>query len=162
MTHKICKHCQPVRDPLLEPYAWRVWPAVELASLQEASQQLVGAHDFAAFGTSPQAAGQTVRVVLQAGWKLEQPYLVFEITAQAFLYHMVRRLVFMQVAVAQGKLSRQALQQALKTSSATLPGEGAGSDAGFRLVHGLAPAQGLVLTEVHYPTEALRGAEDKN
>src|SRR4030042_5667518 len=31
-------YCQPVRDPLLEPYAWRVWPAVDINLLQEVAR----------------------------------------------------------------------------------------------------------------------------
>jgi tRNA pseudouridine38-40 synthase len=153
-------YCQPVRDPLLEPYAWRVWPAVDLTTLREAVLPLQGTHDFAAFGTSPQVGGHTVRVVLQCEWKPILPYLVFEITAQAFLYHMVRRLVFMQIAIAQGKLSTDDLLQALQTGKEVSTNERLGSVASFRLVHGLAPAQGLVLAEVHYPVEALRMDED--
>ena len=154
-------YCQPVRDPLLEPYSWRVWPAVELARLQEAAQLLAGTHDFSAFGTPPQAGGHTVRVVLAAGWKLEQPYLVFEVTAQAFLYHMVRRLVFMQVAIAQGRLSLGELHQALQTGRDVTPDEKLGTVGAYRFVHGLAPARGLVLAEVHYLPEAMRVKEDE-
>jgi tRNA pseudouridine38-40 synthase len=154
-------YCQPMREPLLEPYAWRIWPAVDIDILQEVAQPLIGTHDFGAFGTSPQAGGNTVRVVLQADWKLEAPYIVFEITAQAFLYHMVRRVVFMQVIIARGKLSVEELQQALKTGSAFNARGVQDQYPSSRLVHGLAPAQGLILAEVHYPIEALRLVEDK-
>jgi tRNA pseudouridine38-40 synthase len=156
-------YCQPLRDPLLEPYAWRVWPSVELTGLQKAVQPLIGSHDFAAFGTPPQTGGNTVRVVLSAKWYAQVPYLTFEITAQAFLYHMVRRIVFTLVSIAQGKLAIANLQQALDSDGdhvdqgAQLAEAQLASD---RLVHGLAPAQGLILAEVHYPPEALRMAED--
>ncbi len=153
-------YCQPVRDPLLEPYAWRVWPAIELEGLQAAAGLLPGTHDFGAFGTPPQAGGHTVRVVLQSAWRQESPYLVFEISGQAFLYHMVRRLVFIQVAIAQGNLALDALSQALQTGTELNPDKRMGGVAVYRLVHGLAPAQGLVLAEVRYPPEAERGAED--
>ncbi len=153
-------YCQHVRDPLLEPYAWRVWPAVQLSSLQAACLPLAGTHDFVAFGKAPQAGGHTTRVILQAGWKQEQPYLEFEITGQAFLYHMVRRLVFMQVAIAQGMLGMDALQQALQPGTNANRVDGNTTIGHPKLVHGLAPAQGLVLAEVHYPPEAVHGAED--
>jgi tRNA pseudouridine38-40 synthase len=154
-------YCQPVRDPLLEPYAWRVWPEVELTSLQNAASPLAGTHDFGAFGTPPQSGGHTVRVVLQAGWRAESLYLVFEITGQAFLYHMVRRMVFMQVAIAQGKLSMDELHQVLRSGKElSLRGE-PDISPGNRRVHGLAPAQGLVLAEVHYAPEAMSLSEDK-
>ena len=154
-------YCQEFRQPLLEPYAWRVWPAVDVNRLNEAARPLAGVHDFGAFGTPPHSGGTTSRVVLQAEWKLAAPYLVFEITGQAFLYHMVRHIVFTQVMIAQGKLTVPGLQNALKT----------GSDLGFQAaqadnlsshwVHGLAPAQGLILEEVFYPPETLQMAEDK-
>ncbi len=153
-------YSQPVRDPLLEPYAWRVWPAPDLDVLYSASQRLVGTHDFGAFGTPPQSEGTTTRVVLQAGWEEQPPYLVFAITAQAFLYHMVRRLVHMQVMIGSGKLIVDDLQLALDTGSDLDACAGRSKSASSRLVHGLAPARGLILAEVHYPPEALELAED--
>ncbi len=155
-------YCQPVRQPLLEPYAWRVWPAVELSCLCEAAQPLVGTHDFGAFGSSPQQRGSTTRVVLQADWVQESPYIVFEITAQAFLYHMVRRIVYMQVMIAQGKLTMNDLQHALDSGADVRFQVGQVQNPAKRLVHGLAPAQGLILAEVEYPPEAFRLVEDNN
>ncbi len=35
-------YCQPVREPLLEPYAWRVWPAVDIKPCKEAASPLIG------------------------------------------------------------------------------------------------------------------------
>jgi tRNA pseudouridine38-40 synthase len=155
-------YCQPVREPLLESYAWRVWPVVNLAALQEAAQPLVGTHDFGAFGTSPQSGGNTNRVVLEATWKPEAPYFVFDITGQAFLYHMVRHIVFMQVMIAQGKLTVAELQQALNTGSDFSVQAEQAHKPSNHLVHGLAPAQGLILAEVHYPPESFQMAEDNN
>lgn len=154
-------YCQPVRNPLLEPYAWHVWPAVDINILQEAACPLIGTHDFGAFGTSPQTGGNTVRLVLQADWKEEASYLVFEIAAQAFLYHMVRRVVFMQVMIAEGKLPMEELHQALKTGSDINTRGEQSQNPSDRLVHGLAPAQGLILAEVYYPPETFRLVEDK-
>src|SRR4030042_637636 len=62
-------YCQPVREPLLEPYAWRVWPAVDVKLLCEEAPPSIGSFDFSAFGTPPQTGGHTVRCVLQAVWK---------------------------------------------------------------------------------------------
>jgi tRNA pseudouridine38-40 synthase len=153
-------YCQPVRDPLLEPYAWRIWPAVELPCLREIAQPLIGTHDFSYFGTPPQTGGNTVRHVLESDWKQEAPFLVYEIVAHAFLYHMVRRIVFMQVRIAQEKLELTDLVDALKHGSSNAVAEAIKADPSKRLVHGLAPAQGLILAEVHYPEEAFRLDED--
>jgi tRNA pseudouridine38-40 synthase len=127
-----------VRDPLIERYAWRVWPPADLTTLRQAAAHLPGKHDFAAFGTPPRPKSSTGRTVLAASWEAQAPFLVFEITAHAFLYHMVRRLVHMQVLIGQGHLEPQALLQALSPGSAAPP------------IHGLAPACGLALAEVSY------------
>ena len=153
-------YCQPVRDPLLEPYAWRVWSAVDLNTLREAARPLVGTHDFGAFGTPAQSGGNTVRSVLESDWRQEAPYLVFEIVGHAFLYHMVRRVVFMQARIAQGKLDITDLLQALVPGFNNGVARARDVASTKRLVHGLAPAQGLVLAEVHYPPEVVRLDED--
>jgi len=146
-------YCQPVRQPLLDRYAWRVWPAAELSCLQEAASLLIGTHDFAAFGTPPHPASSTVRTVFQAKWWEQSPHLVFEITAQAFLYHMVRRLVHMQVQVGQGRLETETIRQ-------TLPMPQEQPEKGNLLRHGLAPACGLTLIAVGYPAEVLSLDDD--
>jgi tRNA pseudouridine38-40 synthase len=151
--------CQPVRNPLLERYAWRVWPAVELPLLKKSAGLLVGTHDFAAFGSplkrpsqrTPHARSKTVRTVFEAFWIEKPPFLVFEITANAFLYHMVRRLVHVQVMVGQGILSPDAVLTALGKPQVLE------EKPQPPLVHGLAPAQGLTLVEVKYPLEKLNG-----
>ncbi len=128
----------PERDPLRDRYAWRVWPPCDWQSLQAAARLLPGVHDFAAFGAPLRAGGSTIRTVLQAGWqrKDEDGSLLFQVTANAFLYHMVRRMVFVQVLVGQQRLDLEDLQQAVEHASPLTPG--------------LAPPEGLVLKAVHY------------
>jgi len=134
-------YCQPLRDPLKDRYAWRVWPAPHIDLLRQAASYLPGTHDFAAFGTPPRTHGTTIRTVFQADWQVQDLDLQFEITANAFLYHMVRRLVFLQVAVGQARLSLEVMPQSLQP-----PGNRS-------LVKGLAPSQGLRLVEVYYPED---------
>jgi tRNA pseudouridine38-40 synthase len=129
-------YCQPDRHPLKDRYAWRVWPALDLDRLQAAARLFTGAHDFAAFGTPPRPDGSTVRIVYRAGWKAQASGLLFEVSANAFLYHMVRRLVFLQVLVGQKQLSLEALERAITAAQPQTPG--------------LAPPHGLVLAEVRY------------
>jgi tRNA pseudouridine38-40 synthase len=133
--------CEPVRNPLRERYAWRVWPGVEPERLHRAASYLLGEHDFAAFGAPPRTGGKTVRKVFQAGWSEASDGLTFEIVANAFLYHMVRRLVWFQVTVGQGELEPDAVCVSLERATPNL-------------VKGLAPSQGLTLVEVIYdPSE---------
>lgn len=130
--------CGNVRQPLRERYAWRVWPPVLVEVLHEAASYLVGKHDFSAFGTATQPGGSTIREMFSSSWQKDDQDLVFEITGNAFLYHMVRRLVSFQVEVGQGERKPSEIKSLL-----------AGEQG--ELVQGLAPAQGLVLNEVIYP-----------
>lgn len=135
--------CQPVRDPLREKLAWRIWPAVDGECLVQTAALLIGKHDFAAFGSPTTPKGTTVRTVTKAEWRsVSADEWQFEVQADAFLYRMVRRLVFVQVAVAQGKASvetvaRSFVEQAHGTGKVNLPS-------------GTAPAHGLTLVEVTY------------
>lgn len=134
--------CQEVRDPLRERYAWRVWPPV--SDLAPLAVLWPGSHDFAAFGSPTTPKGSTVRTVYSAEWRSGGDEWTFEIEADAFLYRMVRRLVYLQVAVGQGRLSAETLASALGSRRPVREG------AQERLPGGLAPPGGLMLVEVKY------------
>src|SRR5512142_1930207 len=98
--------CQPLRDPLRERFAWRVWPPVNGDAFANTAKLFLGTHDFSAFGSPTTPRGGTVRTVTNAEWsqtRAAKDEWRFEVQANAFLYRMVRRLVFVQVAVAQGR-----------------------------------------------------------
>lgn len=135
-TYRYRIYCDGTRNPLLDRYAWRVWPAVDLELLQSAATLLVGTHDFAAFGAPPQTGGSTLRTVYAASWKSNAGELEFEVSANAFLYHMVRRIVFLQVLVGKNQLSLEDLSRAIRQAELLTPG--------------LAPPNGLYLMEVGY------------
>ena len=88
-----------------------------------------------------------MRTVMNAFWQAKEDEWHFEVQANAFLYRMVRRLVFIQVAVAQGKISVEAIAH-------SLAGQADGTERS-ELPSGLAPAHGLTLVEVTYPTEVI-------
>lgn len=138
---------EEVRDPLRERYAWRVWPPADLSKLQQTAAILIGRHDFAAFGTAPKPGSSTMRTVLQANWQADGSSAVFEVQADAFLYHMVRRMVGLQVAVGQGKYSLEYVISLLDQSVA--------QDAHLLQVQVMAEPQGLFLAEVCYPAHLM-------
>jgi len=136
--------CQSLRDPIRERFAWRVWPAINENALASSAKVFLGTHDFSAFGSPTTPKGTTVRTVLKAEWtQVEKDEWHFEVQADAFLYRMVRRLVFVQVAVAQGKVSAKTIARSLAKQA---PAE-TGSE---KIPAGLAPAHGLTLVEVTY------------
>jgi tRNA pseudouridine38-40 synthase len=130
--------CQALRDPLRERYAWRIFPAVNVSILDEAARLFLGKHDFAAFGTPPRPESSSVRTVMKAEWQNRGDEWFFEVQADAFLYRMVRKIVHVQVAVGQGRISAQVVAAALEGNPQGIPG-------------GIAPANGLTLVEVTYP-----------
>ncbi|HUH98425.1 MAG TPA: tRNA pseudouridine(38-40) synthase TruA [Anaerolineales bacterium] len=132
-------YCQTVRDPLREKMAWRIWPPVSGEGLVETAKILLGRHDFSAFGSPSREQSSTVRTVLDSAWQRSGDEWQYEVRADAFLYRMVRRLVFVQVAVAQGKVLKETVAEALERprSKKEIPA-------------GLAPAHGLTLVEVAY------------
>lgn len=135
--------CQPLRDPLRERFAWRVYPAVDISLLEQTAQLFLGTHDFFAFGSPTTPRGTTVRTVTKAAWtQTGGDEWQFEVQADAFLYRMVRRMVFLQVAAAQGKVSVEVIARSLA--------EQAAAESRSVLPAGLAPAHGLTLTAVEY------------
>lgn len=135
-------YCRPDRHPLLDRFRWRVWPAVNLADLQTAARLLRGTHDFSAFGAPMRPGGSTVRTVYQTEWGLDEDGMHFTVTANAFLYHMVRRMVYVQVQAAQHRLGLDELESGVRQAVALPPG--------------LADPQGLCLIEVLFERQSLQ------
>jgi tRNA pseudouridine38-40 synthase len=129
---------KPIRDPLREKFAWHVWTKFDPQALQENANIFLGKHDFSAFGSKTSDAGTTIRTVTKCQWKKKaNGEWQFEVSADAFLYRMVRRMVFVQISLAQGKCSLKDVEQALAKKQVKLPS-------------GLAPAHGLTLIKVDY------------
>lgn len=134
--------CSGVRDPLRERYAWRVWP--EVADLTSLASIWSGTHDFTLFGSAPRPGGNTFRTVLSSQWQRSGDEWIFDIEANAFLYRMVRRLVYVQVAVGQARITTDIVAWALDGSPSVRKA------AQGQIPSGLAPACGLTLVEVCY------------
>ncbi len=128
--------CQRDRDPLRERYAWRIFPEVDGEILHSLAAMLPGKHNFAAFGSPPRAGGSTERHLMCASWKKQEDEWIFEVQANAFLYHMVRRLVLTQVVIAQNQIPVEKFARALAEQ--------------VEVTSGIAPSNGLNLVEVSY------------
>lgn len=125
------------RDPLQERYMWRVWPKVDVRIMKKTSRQLIGSHDFAAFGRPHQPGGSTIRQISKADWNKKENKLIFRLEGNAFLYHMVRHIVMVLVRIGQKIDPADIIKEYLDDPQ--------GSEA-----QGLAPAAGLSLIEVKY------------
>ncbi len=128
------------RQPLLRHRAWHVHKTLDLDAMQQAASLLLGEHDFATFGQPPQGE-VTIRTVFRSEWSHHpQTYgalLVYRVEANAFLQHMVRRVVGMLVEVGRGALTTGDFATAFRA-------------ANIALAKTMAPPQGLVLEAVSY------------
>jgi tRNA pseudouridine38-40 synthase len=128
------------RNPLKERYAWRIEQLVKPKLLDRAAKALIGLHDFGEFGRAMQPGKTTVRTVFEANWKEKiDGGLEFEVVADAFLYHMVRRMVYLQVLVGRNRLDLHEYKEAIRTKKKVTPG--------------MAPPNGLCLVKVFYNQE---------
>jgi tRNA pseudouridine38-40 synthase len=130
---------QPWPSVLERRYTYHVKTRLDVAAMQRASRFLLGSHDFASFGKPPQG-NNTVREVLQASWSESGSRLTFEITANAFLYRMVRNIVGTLLEVGSGRLAATKIIKILDACD-------------LRRSASPAPAHGLCLVKVSYPED---------
>lgn len=115
------------------------WPRpLDLEALREASGQLLGLHDFAAFCKRRDGA-TTVRTLLQLDWARED-VLVATVRADAFCHSMVRSLVGALLGVGEGRRTPDWPARLLTATARA-------SDVV------VAPAHGLTLVRVEYPPD---------
>jgi tRNA pseudouridine38-40 synthase len=99
--------------------------------------QLIGRHDFASFaGSSPDTRG-TVRTLIHASCRRIDDEIVVEMTADAFLPHMVRNVVGTLAEVGRGVLPPGVLSDILAARDRRKAGP-------------TAPPHGLCLVAVNY------------
>lgn len=138
----------PDRHPLMERFAWRVWPLLNPEALQKAATVFTGRHDFSSFGRPMKPGSSTIREIFEGRWIKTEPGWEYHISANAFLYHMVRRLVFVQVEAARNNVNLAELKESFTNPQ--------------RLNPGLAPAHGLTLDRVSYETKTQGFEEEEN
>lgn len=127
---------RPWPNVLERRYTHHITDRLDAAVMNEAAQWLIGSHDFSSFGQPPQ--GQiTIRQLTQAEWTEQPPHLFFNVTANAFLYRMVRRIVGTLIEVGLGRLAPDKVGEILAAHD-------------LRRSAPPAPACGLCLMQVSY------------
>ncbi|RMG70114.1 MAG: tRNA pseudouridine(38-40) synthase TruA [Chloroflexi bacterium] len=130
----------PQRHPLWHKRAWYVHQPLNHNVMQQTAAAFVGQHDFAAFGNPPQGSN-TIRQVFASSWRYEQQEQIqiyrYTVEATAFLHHMVRRMVGIQVEVGRGALDFSQFMMIFQS-------------ADLARNQFIAPPQGLVLEKVRY------------
>lgn len=133
-----------IRSPLERYRAVHVIRRPDPALLQEAAVLVRGTHDFRAFTPSKSRHVRFARAVEDSWWEERGGLLIYGISANSFLYGMVRALVGTMLEVGQGRRS-------LEEFAGLLNG-GERSDAGPA-----APSRGLTLVGVGYENPVFEG-----
>lgn len=138
----------PVGDPFSAAFCHRIAAPLDAAAMQAAAEKCIGTHDFTAFcaaGSSAAAHGDTVRTLTACRvQRAEQDgrYLIITVTADGYLYNMVRILAGTLVAAGRGKLAPADIPAILEGRDRALAGP-------------TLPAKGLFLWDVAYAPEDL-------
>jgi tRNA pseudouridine38-40 synthase len=155
-----------VVPPFLNRFVHRCRFHLDVDLMAEASQYLLGTHDFRCFETQYPNKSSSVRNIMEAtiqrieGWQpwsashdwnpvhgrtyqnFDRPVIVFEVMADGFLYNMVRAIVGTLMEVGRRKYEPQFVRHIIQSQDR--------SQAGIT-----APAEGLYLVKVDYPEQLL-------
>jgi tRNA pseudouridine38-40 synthase len=138
---RIYRYCilnRSARSALQRTRAAWIHRPLDAAAMHAAAQVLIGEHDFSAFRSVECQSNTSVRCVERIEVRREGDYLWLEITANAYLHHMVRNIVGTLLAVQSEAEPEAAMARVL-----------AGADR--RFAGATAPAAGLYLWRVEYP-----------
>ena len=128
-----------VRPALARQWLSWHWRPLDAGAMHRAAQALLGERDFSAFRAAQCQSKSPWRNVTAVTVVRQEQYVIVEITANAFLHHMVRNIVGSLLLVGKGEQPESYMAQVL----ASLDRNQAGMTA---------PAHGLYLVDVDYPS----------
>lgn len=125
------------KDPFLAPFVWKIERNLNLDKMNEFCKNIVGTHDFYGFSSSGRTVEDTVRTVSDCYVEKNEDIISLKITANGFLYNMVRIIVGTAVDVSDGRLNPNCANEVFETKLREKAGV-------------TAPPQGLFLEKVYY------------
>jgi len=137
-TYRYFIYNRPVRSAFMEKRATQIHRPLDHERMREAATAFIGEHDFSAFRSSECQAKSTVRRLTRLEVEREGDWIAVEITANAFLHHMVRNLVGVLLEIGRGEQVPGWAANVLKSRDRTQGGV-------------TAPADGLYMWRVQYP-----------
>lgn len=126
-----------VASPFDRAYVWHLPERLDAAAMRCAAHTLVGRHDFSAFQSIGTQVPDSIRTITASDVRSEGDLLLYEVTADGFLRHMVRAIVGTLVEIGRGWRTPESI--------ATLLANGVRAEAGAT-----APPHGLFLVRVDY------------
>jgi tRNA pseudouridine38-40 synthase len=126
------------RSPLYRNRAWWVYEPLDAGRMDSAAQALVGQHDFSAFRAAGCQASTATREITGIKVTRRGDWITLEVTANAFLQHMVRNIMGSLAAIGTGERDAGWLAAVLASRDRKAGGIAA-------------PPHGLTLVAVDYP-----------
>jgi tRNA pseudouridine38-40 synthase len=127
------------RSPLLEGFAYFVPKKLNTRIMNKACKFIEGEHDFASFAAALGKLGSTVRTVHRANVSKKSDVVTYNMVANSFLPHQVRNTIGLLIRVGLGKAGLDEFRRIMDAREVGLAGP-------------TAPAYGLCLTKVNYPS----------
>jgi len=137
-TYRYCMLRRATRPALLRDRVCWIRSPLDAAAMHEGAQALVGEHDFSSFRAVECQSTTPVRHVDAIKVQSDGPLVVIEISANAYLHHMVRNIAGALLMVGAGERPPSWIAEALAARDRTRAGI-------------TAPATGLYLWQVRYP-----------
>jgi tRNA pseudouridine38-40 synthase len=129
-----------VMSPFDRQYAWHVSGPLDVEAMAKAARLVEGRHDFAAFQAAGSETRTTEREVFSsrvvAGLKACE-HLIYEITGDGFLRHMVRTIAGTLVEIGRGRRTAESMAETIRSRDRSAAGV-------------TAPPEGLFLVAVSY------------
>jgi len=129
-----------IQSALYRKHATHEYRELDVIKMREAGKVLEGEHDFSSFRAAGCQAHSPVRTMLEFSLNREGPWVWFDVTANAFLQHMVRNIAGCLIEVGCGKRKVEWMAEVLDKRDRTKGGI-------------TAPPNGLYLVGVGYPKE---------
>ena len=128
------------RPAILNHRVTWIYDELDIQAMQNSAQALLGDHDFSSFRSSQCQAKHARRVMKSITVTKDKEHIYIDITANAFLHHMVRNIVGSLLLVGRGEKTVEWIGELLELKDRTQAGP-------------TASASGLYLVEVEYPSE---------
>lgn len=127
-----------VRSAIHRQRAWWIHQPLDAGRMHEAAQALLGEHDFSAFRAAGCQASSANRCITSISVRRDGDWLSLDVTANAFLQHMVRNITGTLAAIGMSEAPVEWAAEVLEGRDRTAAGVAA-------------PPQGLTLVAVEYP-----------
>lgn len=126
-----------VQDPFSARYSYKVPTKLNEKAMNEFCENLIGTYDFCGFSSSKRTVTDTVRTISTASVVREGDFVTLSVTADGFLYNMVRIIAGTALYVSYGKIDPADTKSLILAKNRALLGT-------------TAPAKGLFLNKVIY------------